>query len=113
MRARGALPPSFRNRLRLFFVVIVIVPLIAVAVVLFWLVVASDISQVDARLAGAERVAQTVYDDDRLRAADAAKQIGEDQRLANARDRGERAAVERRLVAPGLHTPARVAVPPP
>ena len=97
MRVRDALTPSFRNRLRLFFVVIVIVPMIAVAVVLFRLVVVSDRSQIDAKLAGAERVAQTVYEDDRLRAAVAAAKIGKDQRLANARERGARAGIERRL----------------
>jgi diguanylate cyclase (GGDEF)-like protein len=97
MRVREALTPSFRNRLRLFFVVIVIVPMIAVAVVLFQLVVESDRSQVDARLSGAQRMAETLYNDERDRAERAVAQIGGDQRLANAGDTGERAAIERRL----------------
>jgi len=37
MRPRP-LTPSFRNRLRLFFVVIVVIPMVAVALVLFKLV---------------------------------------------------------------------------
>jgi len=35
MRLRNLFTPSFRNRLRLFFVVIVVIPMIAVAAVLF------------------------------------------------------------------------------
>ena len=42
MSVREALTPSFRNRLRLFFVVIVIVPMITMAVVLFQLIVRSE-----------------------------------------------------------------------
>jgi len=41
MFIRHLFTPSFRNRLRLFFVVIVIIPMIAVAFVLFRLVSAS------------------------------------------------------------------------
>ena len=48
---------SFRDRLRLFFVVIVVVPMITMAVVLYQLVVASEKSQTDARLAEAQTVA--------------------------------------------------------
>ena len=47
--------PSFRSRLRLFFVVIVVVPMITMAVVLFQLIVASERSQTDARLAEAQK----------------------------------------------------------
>ena len=61
MRLRHLFTPSFRNRLRLFFVVIVVIPMIAVAVVLFQLVSRTGQSQVDAQLSGAERVAGNQY----------------------------------------------------
>ena len=50
MRFRNLFTPSFRNRLRLFFLVIVVIPMIAVAVVLFQIVTRSDESQTDAQL---------------------------------------------------------------
>jgi len=46
--------PSFRGRLRLFFAVIVIVPMIAVAVVLFQLLDASDASRLNSKLSEAQ-----------------------------------------------------------
>ena len=56
MRLRQLRTPSFRARLRLFFVVIVIVPMITMAVVLFQLIVASERSQTDARLSESQTV---------------------------------------------------------
>ena len=50
MRLRNLFTPSFRNRLRLFFVVIVVIPMIAVALVLFQIVTRSEESQTDAQL---------------------------------------------------------------
>jgi len=61
MRLRHLFTPSFRNRLRLFFVVIVVIPMIAVAVVLFQLVSRTGQSQVDAQLSEAQRVAGNQY----------------------------------------------------
>ncbi|MGH2945350.1 MAG: diguanylate cyclase [Solirubrobacteraceae bacterium] len=107
MSVREALTPSFRNRLRLFFVVIVIVPMIAVAVVLFQLVVASDRSQTDARLSEAQRVAFAHYEDSRGRAGRAAQEIAGDQRLADAIDAGGRGAIQARLDALVMETRAR------
>ena len=43
------LQPSFRSRLRLFFAVIVMIPMIAVVLVLFQLLDATDNSKQDAR----------------------------------------------------------------
>ena len=63
MRLRNLFTPSFRNRLRLFFVVIVILPMIAVGFVLFQLVSRSEQSQSDAQLSEAQRVAQNLYRD--------------------------------------------------
>ena len=59
--SRNLFTPSFRNRLRLFFVVIVILPMIAVGFVLFQLVSRSEQSQSDAQLSEAQRVAQNLY----------------------------------------------------
>src|SRR5829696_6754159 len=56
----GVLTPSFRNRLRLFFTIIVIIPMVAVAAVLFRLVGASDESKADARQADAEKTARAI-----------------------------------------------------
>jgi diguanylate cyclase (GGDEF)-like protein len=107
MSLREALTPSFRNRLRLFFVVIVIIPMIAVAVVLFQVVVESDQSRTDARLAGAQKVAMEVYDVARADAERAAQVVGEDQQLSNAVDAGERPAIDARLEALTRTTRAR------
>ena len=51
--------PSFRSRLRLFFVVIVVFPMLTMAVVLFQLIVASERSTTNARLSEARTVLRT------------------------------------------------------
>src|SRR4051794_5251716 len=79
------LQPSFRGRLRLFFVVIVIVPMIAVAVVLFQLLGASDASRTDSKLSEAEIGATGLYVQGRRDAARAA--------MAAERDKGLSAAI--------------------
>src|SRR3712207_4995436 len=71
----GVLTPSFRNRLRLFFTIIVIIPMVAVAAVLFRLVGASDESKADARLAEAQRAATGLYQERQAEAEDAARTI--------------------------------------
>jgi diguanylate cyclase (GGDEF)-like protein len=96
MRARP-LTPSFRNRLRLFFFVIVVVPMVAVALVLFRLVAASEGGKTDARLAQAQRAAQGVYGDDQARAATAAQSFVGDQQLADAIRARDSARIDRRL----------------
>ena len=47
---------SFRNRLTLFFVLIVIVPMVSVAFVLFRLIADNESGKADARLAAAKRL---------------------------------------------------------
>jgi diguanylate cyclase (GGDEF)-like protein len=89
--------PSFRSRLRLFFVVIVIVPMITMAVVLFQLIVASERSQTDARLAEAQTVSQQILRELEVEAGVVAQTIGEDQQLADAIETGERRPVQARL----------------
>ena len=77
--------PSFRSRLRLFFVVIVVVPMIMLAVVLFQLIAKSEESTIDARLFQAATVAQEVLREEEAEAGDVARMIGRSQRLADAR----------------------------
>ena len=89
--------PSFRSRLRLFFVVIVVVPMITMAVVLFQLIVASERSQTDARLAEAQTVSQQIIRELETEAGQVAEQIGRDQRLADAIETSEDRAIQRRL----------------
>jgi diguanylate cyclase (GGDEF)-like protein len=89
--------PSFRSRLRLFFVVIVVVPMITMAVVLFQLIVASERSQTDARLAEAQTVSQQIIRELETEAGELAEQIGRDQLLADAMETSEDRAIQRRL----------------
>ena len=75
---------SFRNRLTLFFIVIVILPMVAVSLVLFRLVSDSEEGQTNARLSQAQRAAQALYGDGRDRAVEAGRLIGSDPVLASA-----------------------------
>ena len=65
--------PTFRGRLRLFFAVIVIVPMIAVAGVLWHLLGESDSSRQDSRLGEAQTGAGGLYLEARRQAAAAAQ----------------------------------------
>src|SRR3954452_17939477 len=86
--------PTFRARLRLFFVVIVVVPMITMAVVLFQLIIVSECSETDARRAEAQTVSQGVFKDEQAQAPAVAKEIGGDQRLADALSSADRKAVK-------------------
>ena len=97
MSFRSLLIPSFRSRLRLFFVVGVVVPMLTMAVVLFVLVIKTEESNTDARLSTALIAAMTVIDEERERAAVVSNRIAKDQVLADARARGDRTAVQARL----------------
>src|SRR3954470_18518331 len=97
MAIRHLFTPSFRNRLRLFFVVIVIIPMVAVALVLFQLVSRSEQSQVDAQLGEAQRVAQNLYQDSIAEANDAGKAIVADDGLKTAIAKKDSAGIEARL----------------
>ena len=61
MRLRNLFTPSFRNRLRLFFMVIVIIPMIAVALVLFEMVSRSAGEPDRCAASEAQRVARNLY----------------------------------------------------
>ena len=89
---------SFRSRLTLFFVGIVIIPLVVVAIVLFGLVGRSESGKTDARLAQSERAAVSLYDQKRGEAADAAQRIAADPALSSAIRADQRLAIQRRLV---------------
>src|SRR5215210_5401898 len=84
MRFRNLVTMSFRNRLRLFFLLIVIIPMIAVALVLFQVVTRSEESQTDAQLSEAQRVATNLYRVSAGRANTAGRQIVGDNGLREA-----------------------------
>src|SRR3954469_6996732 len=90
---------SFRSRLLLFFMIIVIVPMIAVALVLFSITADSETGKADAAIAQGLRAAFAVYDGDRNEAADELATVARDSRLADAVARRDAAAVRRRLAA--------------
>jgi diguanylate cyclase (GGDEF)-like protein len=78
-------------------VVIVVVPMITMAVVLFQLIVASERSQTDARLAEAQTVSQQIVRELETEAGEVAQQIGRDQLLADAVEVSDERAVQQRL----------------
>src|SRR5690348_5993426 len=88
---------SFRNRLTLFFVLIVVVPMVAVAFVLFRLIADNESGKADARLAAANSSAINLYHEDYNRAQAAAAKIGGDVALAQALRTNDRQALQSRL----------------
>src|SRR5690242_10692369 len=107
MPVRHLFTPSFRNRLRLFFVVIVIIPMVAVALVLFQLVSRSEQGQVDAQLSEAQRVAQNLYRESANEANDAGRAIASDDKLGRAIAGNNSAAIQARLDAAARRVRAR------
>jgi diguanylate cyclase (GGDEF)-like protein len=89
---------SFRGRLLLFFTIIVVIPMIAVAVVLFHLTDESESGKADAEIAQGLRSAFAVYEQRREASRGALDRIGADPTLGRllAHPR-HRAAIERRL----------------
>jgi len=86
---------SFRTRLRLFFVLIVIVPMIAVTFIVFRLIAESENGQADARVAARQEAAIGLYYDARAGADRLAAQIGRDRSLSRALRSGEATAIQR------------------
>jgi diguanylate cyclase (GGDEF)-like protein len=86
---------SFRARLRLFFVLLVIVPMIALALVLFTLTSRSETGKADAGISAGTRTAFGLYEEAAQRAEPALRRVASDRALrdALAEDRG----VEQRL----------------
>jgi diguanylate cyclase (GGDEF)-like protein len=75
---------SFRGRLTLFFLLIVVLPMIALAVLVTQIVTDSTNGKADARLAEGLDSALTLYRDDAASAKKAAEQIAQDPRVTDA-----------------------------
>ncbi|HKN94624.1 MAG TPA: diguanylate cyclase [Thermoleophilaceae bacterium] len=88
---------SFRSRLLLFFTIIVVVPMGAVALVLFSITSQSEIGKADARIAEGLRVAFAVYRQDRAEAVPQLRQIARRPELQKALGARTPAAARRQL----------------
>lgn len=88
---------SFRNRLTFFFILLVILPVLAVASVGILIVRDSEEGKNDAALAQAQLAAEGLYSDARDRAAVVAQTVSTDDELAIAVRDDDRAAQQRRL----------------
>jgi diguanylate cyclase (GGDEF)-like protein len=75
---------NFRARLRLFFVLLVIVPMIALAVVLFTLTARSETGKADAGIAAGTRTAFSLYEERAAAAGPAVREVAADPRLTAA-----------------------------
>ena len=88
---------SFRNRLTVFFIVLVILPMIVVAAVGFVLAADSEQGKTDARLSEAQGSASGLFRESQARAEASARTIARDELLAAAIQRGDRGAIQRRF----------------
>ncbi|HWH44794.1 MAG TPA: diguanylate cyclase [Thermoleophilaceae bacterium] len=88
---------SFRSRLRVFFAIIVVVPMAAVALVLFSITADSETGKVDARLAEGLRTAFAVYDDRVESASRDLRGVTRDDALQDALESGSPAALRSQL----------------
>ena len=80
---------SFRNRLGLFFVLIVIVPMVAVAVLLFGLLGKSEQSMGEADVGARQQTARSVYADARSKADRLLTVVGKDKVFGDAIQAGD------------------------
>ncbi len=87
---------SFRNRLALFFVVIVIVPMLAVAFLLYGLIDRSETGQADSAIAQQHMFARSMFREQRELAAAAVESVGADDAFVNALQEGDRDRAGRR-----------------
>jgi diguanylate cyclase (GGDEF)-like protein len=87
---------SFRARLTLFFVLIVIVPLVSVGVIVFRLIGENEHGQADARVAQAQRAALGLERRELAQAGAAAALVGSDRLLARALGAADATAVAAR-----------------
>jgi diguanylate cyclase (GGDEF)-like protein len=90
---------SFRNRLTLFFVLIVVVPMVAVGVVLFRLIADNESGKADARLAARQEVAIGLAGEAQDEARRAARTIADDGAFAQALRADDEAAIRARAEA--------------
>ncbi|HYH59233.1 MAG TPA: diguanylate cyclase [Thermoleophilaceae bacterium] len=101
---------SFRGRLLLFFTSIVVIPMIAVALVLFSLTEDAEHGKVDARLAGGLRTTLSFYDEARESAREPLAGIARDDELTAALTTGDDDAIEARVSALGALEPDVTAI---
>src|SRR4051812_2863796 len=87
---------SFRARLRLFFVLIVIVPMLAVALLLFRLISHNETGKTDAHVRARQHAAIQIYDEARDEAEGAVQGVGGDRVIAAALRDGDVARARRR-----------------
>ncbi len=87
---------SFRSRLLLFFMIIVIVPMVAVALVLFSITADSETGKADASIAQGLRAGLAGYDADRQDARRELRRVASDPELGSALKSGDPAAARRR-----------------
>jgi diguanylate cyclase (GGDEF)-like protein len=90
---------SFRNRLTLFFVAIVILPMVSMAFVLFRLLSDNERGKADARIAARQETARNLFAEDQERAGRLATRFGTDPALARALRAEDKAAAESRTQA--------------
>ena len=88
---------SFRNRLTVFFIVLVILPMIVVAAVGFVLASDSEQGKTDARLSEAQTSASGLFREKQDEAEKAARVIAQDRQLAQAIQAGQRGPIQARL----------------
>jgi diguanylate cyclase (GGDEF)-like protein len=88
---------SFRGRLLVFFTIIVVIPMIAVALVLFSLTEDSEHGKVDARLASGLHTTLSFYDGARADARAVAGRVASDDALLQALQAGDKATAKSRL----------------
>jgi diguanylate cyclase (GGDEF)-like protein len=90
----GPTPMSFRGRLSLFFLLIVVLPMVAFAVLVTQVVSESTNGKADARLTQALHTSVSLYRDDAASARTAAKRLAQDPALATALAADDRAQIE-------------------
>jgi diguanylate cyclase (GGDEF)-like protein len=88
---------SFRSRLLVFFTIIVVIPMIAVALVLFSLTEDSEHGKVDSRLASGLRTTLSFYEEGREDARQALARVAADDALTQALRTRDDGAIEERL----------------
>src|SRR5215213_7976842 len=88
---------SFRGRLRLFFALIVIVPMIALGIVLFALAARTETGKADAGIGTAARTALAIHRDGTVAARPAVRRVTADPLLQQAVVRGRADEAQRRM----------------
>jgi diguanylate cyclase (GGDEF)-like protein len=90
---------SFRSRLTLFFVAIVVVPMISVGVLVFVLIADNETGKTDARVAEAQAAARGVYREGVNEAGAALRRVAADPALTNALRAGDAGSARSRAAA--------------